>query len=299
MATGRRVAAAGMAVSAVLAAIKLAAGLRGHSTAVVGDGLESAADVLSSGVVFLGLTLAARPPDENHPYGHGRIETLTGLLIGLALSAGGALICYGSLVRIGLSHTPPAAYVIWPLVISLAAKAALAAYKFREGKKLGSESIRADAWNDLVDTVSALVALGAVGLAIMDPARFVDADEIGGFLVGLIVITVGAMVAYRTAMQLIDTMPPDDLMNQIRVTAEAAPEVRGVEKCFARKTGMRYHVDLHLEVDPQMTVRRSHEVAHDVRQHILQTLDWVADVLVHVEPAPDGSGLRYDGRRAR
>ena len=193
----------------------------------------------------------------------------------------------------------PAAYVIWPLVASLGAKALLAAYKFREGRKLRSDSIRADAWNDLVDTISALVALGAVGLAIRDPGRFADADEVGGFCVGLIVIVVGAMVAYRTAMQLMDTMPPENLMSQIRETAAAVEDVRGVEKCFARKTGMRYHVDLHLEMDPEMTVKRSHEVAHEVRQHIVQTLDWVADVLVHVEPAPGRNGLRYDGRKAR
>lgn len=286
MATGRRVAAAGMVVSGLLAVIKLTAGLRGHSTSVVADGLESAADVLSSGVVFLGLTLAARPPDENHPYGHGRFEILTGLLIGLSLSAAGALICYGSLARLGGPPVTMASYVVWPLVISLAAKAVLAGYKFREGRKLRSESIRADAWNDLVDTISALVALGAVGLTLMDARRFADADEFGGFLVGLIVIGVGVMVAYRTAMQLMDTMPPEHLMYQIRKTAAAVEDVRGVEKCYARKTGMRYHVDLHLEVDPQMTVRRSHEVAHEVRESIVKNLDWVADVLVHVEPAP-------------
>jgi cation diffusion facilitator family transporter len=277
-----------MVVSGLLAALKLIAGLRGHSTSVVADGLESGADVLSSGVVFLGLTLAARPPDENHPYGHGRFEILTGLLIGLALSAAGSLICYGSLARLGAPPVTMASYVVWPLVISLAAKAVLAGYKFRAWRKLRSESIRADAWNDLVDTISALVALGAVGLTLINAARFQDADEIGGFLVGLIVIGVGVMVAYRTAMQLMDTMPPEHLMYQIRKTAAAVEDVRGVEKCFARKTGMRYHVDLHLEVDPQMTVRRSHEVAHEVRESIVKNLDWVADVLVHVEPAPAG-----------
>jgi cation diffusion facilitator family transporter len=207
------------------------------------------------------------------------------LLIGLALSAGGALICYGSLTRMGGPPIEMASYVIWPLVISLAAKAALAGFKFRESSRLKSESIRADAWNDLKDTVSALVAISAVGLTFLDPSRFRDADEVGGFVVGLIVIGVGAMVAYRTAMQLMDTMPPEHLMVQIRKTALAVPDVSGVEKCFARKTGTRYHVDLHLEVDPQMTVRRSHEVAHEVRLRIVKSLDWVADVLVHVEPS--------------
>jgi cation diffusion facilitator family transporter len=119
-----------------------------------------------------------------------------------------------------------------------------------------------------------------------DPVRFLDADRYGGFAVGLIVVTTGMRVSRDTVLQLMDTMPPESLMNQIRAAASRVPGVRGVEKCFARKTGLRYHVDLHLEVDPEMTVRQSHEIAHQVRLEIMEGLDWVADVLVHVEPAP-------------
>ncbi len=286
MQTGQRVAALGMAVSAVLAIVKIAAGIAGHSTAVVADGLESTGDVFASGFVFLGLTLAAIPADENHPYGHGRVETLTGLLIGLFLTAGGALISYISLQSLGRPHAPVAPFVVYPLLASLVAKAALAVYKFRNGRQLKSDALRADAWNDAMDSVSAAAALIAVGLALADPLHFMEADRYGGFIVGLIVVTTGARVAYDTAMQLMDTMPGDDLMNEVRAVARSEPGVRGIEKCFARKTGLRYHVDLHLEVDPEMTVRRSHEIAHLVRERILARLDWVADVLVHVEPAP-------------
>jgi cation diffusion facilitator family transporter len=265
--------------------IKLFAGIYGHSTSVVADGLESASDVFASGFVLLGLTLAAKPADHDHPYGHGRIEILTGLLIGLGLSAGGALICYGSVARLGHSFEPVAAFVVWPLVLSLTAKTILAIFKFRYARHLKSASLTADAWNDLMDTISAIAALIAVGLSLADRNRFADADSYGGFVVGLIVIGVGVKVAYETAMQLMDTMPGDAAMDQIRAAAAGVPGVRGVEKCFARKTGLRYHVDLHLEVDGGMTVRQSHELAHRVRTHIMETLDWVADVLVHVEPA--------------
>jgi divalent metal cation (Fe/Co/Zn/Cd) transporter len=99
-------------------------------------------------------------------------------------------------------------------------------------------------------------------------------------------VAAGVRVAHLTAMQLIDTMPDEKLMRQIRDVAANVPGARGVEKCFARKTGLRYHVDLHLEVDPDMTVRHSHEIAHEVQERILRQLDWVAAVLVHVEPAP-------------
>jgi cation diffusion facilitator family transporter len=274
-----------MAVSGSLAVIKILAGVSGHSTAVVADGLESGADVFASGFVLLGLTLAAKPADADHPYGHGRVEILVGLLIGLGLTAGGALISYGALSRIGRPRPALAAYVIWPLLLSLLAKTALATAKFHHGRKLKSVALVADAWNDAMDTISAVAALCAVGLALRDPVRFLDADCYGGGIVGLIVVFVGVRVAYETAMQLMDTMPGDRPMSQVRAAAAAVPGVRGVEKCFARKTGMRYHVDLHLEVDPDMTVRQSHEIAHQVKQRVLESVDWVADVLVHVEPA--------------
>ncbi len=225
MQTGQRVAAASMLVSGALALVKLIAGIKGHSTSVVADGLESASDVFASGFVLLGLTLAAKPADKDHPYGHGRIEILTGLLIGLGLSAGGALICYGSVERLGHPEAAAvASYVVWPLVLSLAAKTSLAIFKFRYARRLKSASLMADAWNDMMDTISATAALIAVGLTLADPARFADADSYGGFLVGLIVIGVGVKVAYDTAMQLMDTMPPDAAMAEIRAAAETCRE---------------------------------------------------------------------------
>jgi cation diffusion facilitator family transporter len=285
MQIGQRVAATGMLVSGALAAIKIVVGMSGHSTAVVADGLESAADVMASGFVLFGLTLAAKPADENHPYGHGRVETLTGLLIGLVLVVGGALISWNSIRRVGQPHELLQAYVVWPLGISIAAKTGLAALKFHYGRKLQSDALKADAWNDATDTISALAALAAVGLSLSDSVRFAEADRYGGFAVGLIVITAGIRVARETAMQLMDTMPDARLIGQIREAAFAVPGVRGVEKCFARKTGFKYHVDLHLEVDPEMTVRQSHQLAHQVQLNIMARLEWVADVLVHVEPA--------------
>ena len=286
MQTGQRVAATGMLVSGALAGIKIAAGMSGHSTAVVADGLESAADVVASGFVLFGLTLAAKPADENHPYGHGRVETLTGLLIGLVLMAGGALISWNSIRRVGQPHEVLRAFVLWPLLISIAAKTGLAALKFRFGRKLGSDALTADAWNDATDTISAFAALIAVGLTLRNSLRFAEADRYGGFVVGLIVISAGIRVVRETTMQLMDTMPDARLIGQIREAASAVAGVRGVEKCFARKTGFKYHVDLHLEVDPEMTVRQSHQLAHAVQLNVLARLDWVADVLVHVEPAP-------------
>jgi cation diffusion facilitator family transporter len=285
MQAGQRLALLGILASAGLAVVKILTGLAGHSTAVVADGLESAGDVLCSGLVLLALKVASKPADEDHPYGHGRAEILSGLLLGLVLTAAGTLISYGSLHRIGQPAEPVKRYVVWPLAASFAIKGGLAIFKFRQGRKMKSAVLTADAWNDAMDTLSAVVALAAVGLALADQSRFGDADRYGGFLVGLIVIATGVRVARDTALQLMDTMPDERLMAQIRAVAASVPGTCGVEKCYARKTGLRYHVDLHLEVDPDMTVRQSHKIAHDVQQRIRERLDWVADVLVHVEPA--------------
>lgn len=284
-ASGKRIALISVATSAVLAVLKIAIGILAGSTSVVADGLESAGDVLASGVVLFGIAVAARPADEDHPYGHGRYETLTGLFVGLVLLAGGVGICYRSLKNVSAGHAPPASYALIPLVISSMAKAVLSTAKFRVGRRIRSAAITADAWNDFVDIISATAAMTALGLTLYDPSRFLAADHYGGFAVGLIVIFTGLIVARDTSGRLTDQMPPPELLQQVRAVALSIPGVSGVEKCFARNTGLQYHVDLHLEVDPDMTVWKSHEIATSVRFAIRERLDWVADVLVHVEPS--------------
>lgn len=233
-----------------------------------------------------GLTLAAKPPDWDHPYGHGRLETLTGLFVGFLLGAAGIAIAANALLRMGAVHAPPARYVVWPLLLSAVVKGLLSAVKFHYGRKIRSAGLIADAWNDLVDILSALAALSAVSLNILAPDQFRSADHWGAFAVGLIVVFTGSRIIRDTALQLMDTMPDPKTMVHLREVASTVPGVRGVEKCYARKTGLQYHVDLHLEVDPEITVRQSHEIATQVRIVIKETLPWVADVLVHVEPAP-------------
>jgi cation diffusion facilitator family transporter len=281
----RRIATMGIVVSTCLAVLKLTVGWLSHSAALSADGFESAADVLASSLVLIGLTLAARPADDNHPYGHGRVEILTGQLLGFLLLGAGAAIAWRGLTGASDAQSAPHGYAIWPLVISLGVKAALVVIKYRNGRSLGSTSLLADATNDTIDMLSGLVALASLGLTLHDPARFARADYYGAFLVGLIVIATAIRILYDASMHLMDTMPDEDFMQQIRCLAMEVEKVAGVEKCFARKTGLHYHVDLHLEVDPEMTVRESHDVATDVRMHIRRRMPLVADVLVHVEPA--------------
>jgi len=291
----RRIALISVGVSATLAISKILVGWLAGSTAVVADGFESAGDVVTSSVVLFGLMLASRPADENHPYGHGRSEILSGLVVGLILAAAGSGICVHALDQAGRQHAPPAAFGLWPLVVSIGAKGVLSAVKFRYGTRVRSAALIADAWNDAVDILSGAVAMAGLTITLYDPSRFARADHYGGFAVGLIVIFTGARIVRDTSLQLMDTMPDDATMKSIRETALQVPGVEGVEKCFARKTGFQYHVDLHLEVNPDITVRESHDIATEVRIRLKEGLEFIADVLVHVEPSPgniDAGGER-------
>jgi cation diffusion facilitator family transporter len=170
------------------------------------------------------------------------------------------------------------------VAISIIVKSALSAVKFGLGRRLGSSALVADAWNDSVDILSGMTAMGALILTLSDPARFLPADHYGGFAVGLFVIYTGIRVTRDTSLELIDTMPSPEVLDAIRREAMTVDDVWAVEKVYARKTGFQYHVDLHLHVDPSMTVASSHEVAGRVRSRIRERLPRVADVLVHVEP---------------
>jgi cation diffusion facilitator family transporter len=294
---GQRFAIFSMFVSALLATAKITVGLHAHSTAVVSDGLESTGDVLASGLVLLGLVLAAKPPDDAHPYGHGRMETLSALAVGIMLIASGSLISFRSLQKVWELQRTPAFYALWPLIVSIVVKLGMGFTKWRLGRRICSTALRADATNDMLDVLSGSTALVALSLTLFDPQRFGPADHFGGAAVGAIVIFAGFRVVRETALQLIDTMPDHASMERIRQVGLSVPGAKGIEKCFARKTGLQWHVDLHLEVDPSLSVYESHEIATEVRIAIRETLPWVADVLVHVEPyLPQEVASRLHGK---
>ena len=282
---GRRMAFISISVGIVLAILKIFIGYRAHSTSVLSDGLEATGDVLCSAIVYLGLWLAGKPADKEHPYGHGRYEALAGLAVGgVLLLAGAAIFWHGLTSASEHSYLPN--YAVYPLVFAVVLKAFLAAAKFRTGRRIFSTSLEADAWHDVTDLLSTAIALTAVGVTLVDPKRFGNADQIGGILIGLVVTGLAIQVVHRTIDNLLDTMPEPQKMAEIKKQALHVSGALGIEKCFARKTGLKYHVDLHLEVDPKLTVRESHDIATRVRFEIKESLPWVADVLVHVEPSP-------------
>ena len=283
--TARRVTSASIAVSAVLACSNIIIGFLAQSTSVVASGFEFAGDVLASSIVLIGMGVAARPADENHPYGHGRFETLSAFVVGVILAAGGALICYQSLQAVGATHPPPGLNAAAALAVAVILRSIMSVVKFRVGRRIRSSALMADAWNDAVDILSALAALTAVGLAAYDPVRFLAADHYGGFVVGVVVVITGLRVLRHASVELVDTMPPPELTSEIFELAMSVPGVQGIDKLFARKSGLQYLVDLHVEVDPALTVAASHAIAGHVRATLKSELSWIADVLVHVEPS--------------
>jgi len=283
--TARLVTRASIVVSSLLACSKIIIGLLAHSTSVVATGVEFAGDVLASSIVLIGMGVAARPADDNHPYGHGRFETLSAFIVGVILAAGGALICYQSLQAVGASHPPPGVSTAAALVGAIILRGIMSSVKFRVGRRIRSSALVADAWNDAVDILSALAALIAVGLATYDPVRFLAADHYGGFAVGMVVVITGLRVLRDASLELVDTMPPAELTGEILKVAMSVAGVQGIDKVFARKSGLQYFVDLHIEVDPALTVAASHAIAGHARAILKRELSWVADVLVHVEPS--------------
>lgn len=285
---GRKIALISMSVGVVLAVAKILIGVHAGSASVVSDGLEAAGDVLASGIVYAGLWLASKPPDAEHPYGHGRYETLAGLGVGAMLLVAGSGIFWHSLRHLDLQNQRLESYALYPLVAALVIKTGLAAVKFRVSKGIGSTALEADAWHDITDLLSTLVAFTAVAVALARPPVAGPADHAGGLIIGGIIFFMSVQVVRRTVGQLLDTMPEAAKMADIREVALAVRGALGIEKCFARRTGMKFHVDLHLEVDPEMTVRESHQIAAEVRAAVKQRLSWVADVLIHVEPGVEG-----------
>lgn len=283
--TARRVTRAGIAVSGVLACSNIAIGFLERSTSVVATGFEFAGDVLASSIVLIGMGVAARPADHDHPYGHGRFETLSAFVVGVILAAAGTTICYQSLQEVGALHPPPGAGAVAALVGAIVLRGIMSSVKFRVGRRLRSSALVADAWNDAVDILSAFAALTAVALASYDPVRFLAADHYGGFVVGIVVVITGIRVVRDASLELVDTMPDSELTSEILGAAKSVAGVEGIDKVFARKSGLQYHVDLHIEVDPALTVAASHAIAGRVRATLKHRLPWVADVLVHVEPS--------------
>lgn len=288
--TGQRMAFWSILVSACLAILKISSGLIAGSTALLADGIESASDMLTSAIVLGGMAIARRPADDRFPYGYGRAESLAGKTVATTLLIFATLLGAKSIGRFIENPPAPPPWALIPLGISFITKLFLSWYKHRLGRKLRSSALLADAANDIMDVFSATVAAAGIAVAVWYP-HLARADAVGGFGVSMIIFVLGVQIFRKTSNELMDVMPEPELVLAVRSSAGGVPGVLGVEKCFGRKSGMFYLFDLHVEVNPQMTVRSAHELAHIVQDRILEDCPYVKAVLVHVEPHPQEPGV--------
>lgn len=285
---GMRVSALGLLANAGLALIKLVAGIVGHSYALVADAIESLGDLLSTTIVWGGLVIAARPPDENHAYGHGKAESLATLAVAMMLILASITIAIQAVHEIRTPHHTPAPFTLLILLGVVIIKEGMYRYTIGAGHRMDSTVVKADAWHHRSDAITSVAAGIGIIVALIGGPGFESADDWAA-LVACCVIFYNGQGFLRTAVsELMDATPESAMLDRIRQSAKRVDGAHDVEKLLVRKTGHRVYVDLHLEVDPQMTVERAHGIAHDVKDAIMRDHTTVADVMVHVEPARIG-----------
>lgn len=291
--SGVRATLVGMVVNGVLALAKGAAGVLGNSYALVADAIESAADVVTSLIVMLGLRMAGKPADQNHPYGHGKFEPLAAALVSLVLFAAAIVITIASVAEIRTPHHAPEPYTLLVLVVVIVVKEALARRTEAKGVELDSVAVKTDAFHHRADALTSAAAFIGISVALVGGSGFEIADDIAAVLAA-VVIAVNAGILIKPALfELIDTAPDPEFAKSVRDIAGTVPGVLGTHKCVVRKVGFALYVDLDVLCDPDQSIRHGHEVAHNVGEAIHRALPVVAKVLVHVEPADDF------GRRSR
>lgn len=284
-AQGIRSSLVGILVNALLAAFKGAAGYLGHSYALVADAIESASDVASSLIVLVGLRVASAPPDDEHPYGHGKAEPLAAVAVALALFVAAANIAVQSLREIRTPHFAPAPFTLVVLVVVILTKELLFRFVFRIGETVSSTAVKTDAWHHRSDAITSLAAFVGISIALIGGEGYQSADDWAALFASLIIAFNGYRLLRPALAEVMDTAPEAGRIAQVREAARAVPGVAGLDKCLVRKMGFDYYVDLHVLVQGETTVRQGHEIAHDVKEAIRRKYPRVTDVLVHIEPA--------------
>lgn len=280
--SGMRSSLVGIGSNLALAALKTVAGLLGHSFALVADGIESLSDVVSSTVVFFGLKFAIKPPDEDHPYGHGKAEPIAAVVVSLALTLAAMLIAIESIELIRTPHALPRRYTLWVLLAVVAVKLILSRYVNGVGRELDSTAVQSDAVHHMTDAITSAFAFIGISAALWTGNA--AADDWAA-LCASPVILYGAVRQLRKPMaELLDTTPSPQVEAEVRRTAARVPGVVELEKCHVRKVGFRYYVDLHVVVDGVISVREGHAIAHQVEDAVLRSAPRIAEVLVHIEP---------------
>jgi cation diffusion facilitator family transporter len=283
--TGARIALLGLVINVALASVKIVAGVVGHAYVLIADGIESALDVGGSIVIWGGLTVAARPPDRTHPYGHGKAEPIAALVVALCVLAAAIGLAVESVREILTPHHGPAPFTLGVLVVVIVIKEILFRYVNRIGEDLESTAVQTDALHHRSDALTSAAAFIGISVALVGGERWQSADDWAALFACAVIAANGIRLARPAFYEIMDTAPGGKIVRSIRAVASSVPGVVEVEKCHARKMGLDYYVDLHVGVDGNISVHEGHEIAHRVKATIQQSDSRIADVLVHIEPA--------------
>lgn len=275
----------GAGINMLLAAAKIAGGIFGNSNALIADGIESSADVVSSLVVWGGLRIAARPADENHPYGHGKAESLAGVAASLALLGAGIAIAVESIRQIVTPHLTPHPFTLLLLACVVAVKWLLSRFVSNAGQAVESTALKSDAWHHLSDAITSAAAFIGISIALIGGEGYESADDWAALLACGIIFFNGMRLLKEAVGDVMDTAAAPEYEAKIRALAESVEGVVEIEKCHIRKSGLYNLVDIHVVVDGDISVRRGHEIAHRVQDVLLASELRVAKVLVHTEPS--------------
>jgi cation diffusion facilitator family transporter len=285
---GIRSAQLGLLVNSVLAGIKLVAGLVGNSYALVADAVESTADVLSSLIVWGGLAIAAQPADEDHPYGHGKAESLAAAAVSLMLLGAAIGIAFEAISEIRTPHGAPAPWTLGVLVSVVLVKAGLSRRVHTVGSAIGSSAVKADARHHLSDAVTSAAAFVGIGLAIWGTRAvgpgWAAADDWAALAAAAVIAYNGFLLLGPALHDLMDRMPGDDVVAPVRRAAESVAGVLAVEKLHVRRMGLVYRVTIHVQAEPTTPLDEAHALGHRVTDAIRAAVPQVDAVLVHMEP---------------
>ncbi len=281
---GMRSTLLGISTNIVLAAIKGTAGVLGHSYALIADAVESTADIATSIVVLSGLRIAAKPADEDHPYGHGKAEPLATLAVSIALCIAAVGIAVESVFGILSPSHSPEAYTLVVVGIVIIVKETLFRVVSHAGQSIGSNAVNADAWHHRSDAITSAAAFIGISIALLGGPAYAQADAWAALFASGIIAWNGVRLMRPALSEIMDAVPKENIESLVRMAARAVDGVRGLDRCTTRKMGLEYYVDLHVVVDGNETVRRGHQIAHSVKLAIQTSLPHVTDVLVHIEP---------------
>lgn len=278
-----RVIRVGLWINALLMVTKLAAGHFGHSEAVFADGVESTCDFIAIGMTIVALKVGRKPFDEDHPYGHGKVESLAAILISVVIIATGAWILYRAVSTImAASYEAPAFVAVFAAAATILVKESLYRYSVRVGGALGSPALLAIAKDHRKDAVTSVATLIGVGCAYLG-ARVMDPIAAG--LTSFFIFHIGYQTFRISAHELMDGLPQQEVVSAIAQLAEVVEGVDQVHEIRARHSGQFLIVDLKLDMNPEMTVKRSHEIATEVKRRIFEHFPNVGDVMIHINPS--------------